>query len=148
MKKHDGERRAWMGLLSRARFFDLRRLASALDPLPPSEDLRAPEIGLIMVRGRISGNGAPFNLGEMTVTRCSVRVSGVLGHSLVPGRNLEHARLAALLDGLLQTDWHDRITASVLTALSALEAEASARHAAETKETRVDFFTLVRGESE
>ena len=28
-----------------------------------------------MVRGRVGGTGAPFNLGEMSVTRCSVRLA-------------------------------------------------------------------------
>src|SRR2546429_5457117 len=43
--------------------------------LPAHEDLREPENGLVMVRGRIGGDGAPFNLGEAAGTRAPVRLA-------------------------------------------------------------------------
>ena len=65
--------------------------------------LRGPEAGLVMVRGRAGGGGAPFNLGEMTATRCTVRTeAGFVGHAYVAGRNERQAELAALADALLQ----------------------------------------------
>ncbi len=65
--------------------------------------MRGPEGGLVMVRGRAGGGGAPFNLGEMTVTRCTVRLgSGLVGHAYVAGREPRRAELAALVDALMQ----------------------------------------------
>ena len=63
-----------MAALANATFEDLQALALR-EPLPDYVALRAPETGLVMVRGRIGGTGAPFNVGEMTVTRCSVPVN-------------------------------------------------------------------------
>ena len=48
-------------------------LGERLGTLPDYRVLRGPEAGLVMVRGRTGGGGAPFNLGEMTATRCTVR---------------------------------------------------------------------------
>ena len=46
-------------------------LAALADP-PAYDDLRPVETGLVMLRGRIGGDVAPFNLGEATVTRATV----------------------------------------------------------------------------
>lgn len=106
------------------------------------------EVGLVMVRGRVGGGGAPFNLGEASVVRASVRLgSGAVGHAVVMGRDGEHARLAAAFDAL----WTDparrpAIEAEVIGPALAAEAEAEARRREETEATRVDFFTVARGE--
>lgn len=103
---------------------------------------------MVMLRGRIGGGGAPFNLGEATVTRATVKLdSGEVGHSVILGRNLEKARIVAHLDALAQrADWLARIEAEFV--VPAFEAKASerTRRAEETEATRVDFFTMVRGE--
>src|SRR3712207_2663045 len=97
------QRRAWMAVLARAEAGDILRRLEALPPLPPHLRLRGPETGLVMVRGRQGGDGAPFNLGEMTVTRCTVRLEdGAVGHAYVAGRDARRAELAATLDGALQ----------------------------------------------
>ncbi|WP_225027758.1 phosphonate C-P lyase system protein PhnG [Xinfangfangia pollutisoli] len=140
------DRRAWMGLLARAR---PERLAALLPaPLPAHADLRAPEIGAVMVRGRVSASGAPFNLGEMTVTRCALRLTdcGTVGHAYVQGRDRDHARRAALVDALMQTGRAAALRAQVLDPLAAEEAAARGLRAAKAAATRVEFFTLVRGE--
>ena len=65
--------------------------------------MRGPETGLVMVRGRAGGSGSPFNLGEMTVTRCTVQLgSGTAGHAYIAGRDERQAELAAVADALLQ----------------------------------------------
>src|SRR5580693_5582241 len=93
-------RRRWMSVLARA---DADELGERLGALPPYRVLRGPEAGLVMVRGRAGGGGAPFNLGEMTTTRCTVRTdAGFVGHAYVAGRNERQAELAALADALLQ----------------------------------------------
>ncbi|HMS94978.1 MAG TPA: phosphonate C-P lyase system protein PhnG [Tabrizicola sp.] len=138
------DREGWMSLLAKAR---PARLAGLLPDLPAHALLRAPEIGAVMVRGRTGAMGAPFNLGEMTVTRCSVRLAdGTVGHAWVQGRDKDHARRAAVLDALLQTGEAERITARVLEPLQAEALAASAARAAKAASTKVDFFTLVRGE--
>lgn len=136
-----------MGLLARASEADLARLWAANGLFPAFEWLRPPEVGMIMLRGRAGASGAPFNLGEMTVTRASLRLGdGAVGHAYVQGRGADHARIAALVDALMQTDAADTLRAAILTPLA--EAEASRRHerAAKAAATKVDFFTMVRGE--
>src|SRR5512139_1000175 len=96
------QRRRWMAVLACASADDIAALLADLPPLPAPERLRAPETGLVMVRGRAGGDGAPFNLGEMTVTRCAVRLSDAIGHAYVAGRDKRQAELAALLDAALQ----------------------------------------------
>ena len=97
-----------------------------------------------MVRGRVGGTGQPFNLGEMTVTRCSVRVGDSVGHAHVQGRDKTHALRAAVLDALMQTDV--ALQAQVLLPLEAEETAARSLRAAKAAATKVEFFTLVRGE--
>ena len=111
-------------------------------------DLRPPELGLVMLRGRIGGSGAPFNLGEATVARAAVRLpSGATGFGHVLGRDAAKARDAALLDALWQDgDDRDRLQRIVLTPIATRLARDEARRAAEVAATRVDFFTLVRGD--
>lgn len=137
-------RQDWMGLLARA---EPAKLSLLLPELPDHAMLRAPEVGAVMVRGRMGGNGQPFNLGEMTVTRCSVRLaSGQVGHAYVQGRDKAHARQAAVLDALMQTDRAGALIARVLTPLRQAERDAQDLRAAKAAATRVEFFTLQRGE--
>ena len=139
-------RKRWLGLLAKAPHARLLALTEALSA--PHEVLRAPEIGAVMVRGRAGGTGAAFNLGEMSVTRCSARLTeGPVGHGYVQGRSKEAALRAALVDAMMQTGAAGRIEAEVLKPLAA-EAEVRARYRAEkAAATKVDFFTLVRGEA-
>ena len=129
----------------------LELLEAGREVIPATIDIvpvRGPEIGLVMLRGRIGGGGAPFNLGEASVARASVRLSsGQIGHAVVLGRDAEKARLAASLDAA----WQDAalrplIEAKVIVPALALEEEADRQLADETEATRVDFFTMVRGE--
>jgi alpha-D-ribose 1-methylphosphonate 5-triphosphate synthase subunit PhnG len=112
------------------------------------ENLREPENGLVMVRGRIGGDGAPFNLGEATVSRAAVRlVTGEVGFGYTLGRDHDKARMIALCDALIQTiDHADTVEAQVVEPLRARMISERSRRAAETAATRVDFYTLVRGE--
>jgi alpha-D-ribose 1-methylphosphonate 5-triphosphate synthase subunit PhnG len=110
--------------------------------------VRKPETGLVMIQGRIGGNGAPFNLGEVTVTRAAVRTaSGDVGFSYILGRDHEKARLAALCDALWQNPAaRGAVETQVLAPIRARLARERKEAAARTAATRVDFFTLVRGE--
>jgi alpha-D-ribose 1-methylphosphonate 5-triphosphate synthase subunit PhnG len=116
----------------------------------PCDTIRPPETGLVMLRGRIGGTGGAFNLGEATVTRCAVRTAkGHEGHAYVMGRNHSHARIAALCDALLQDeDHHAEVKALVLQPLQKLLTEHRSLAAHKAAATKVDFFTLVRGEND
>jgi alpha-D-ribose 1-methylphosphonate 5-triphosphate synthase subunit PhnG len=115
--------------------------------LPEHDVLRPPEIGAVMLRGRIGGTGAAFNLGEMTVTRASVRLAeGAVGHAWVQGRDKGHALRAAVIDALMQTDAADGLRRDVLDVLAAEASRISTSRAEKAAATKVDFFTMVRGE--
>jgi alpha-D-ribose 1-methylphosphonate 5-triphosphate synthase subunit PhnG len=142
------DRQTAMALLAAADGAELLSLAESLAPLPEVEDVRRPETGLVMVQGRIGGGGAAFNLGEATVTRASVRLStGEIGHAYALGTDRDKARLAAIIDALWQRD-ADRATidATVLVPLANQQAERDAERRNETAATRVNFFTMVRGD--
>jgi alpha-D-ribose 1-methylphosphonate 5-triphosphate synthase subunit PhnG len=141
------QRKAAMAVLAHSESSEIARQLEAL-ALPACENLRQPENGLVMVRGRIGGDGAPFNLGEATVSRAAVRLaSGEVGFGYTLGRDQDKARMIALCDALIQTSDHaERVETQVLAPLRARMMSERARKAAETAATRVDFYTLVRGE--
>ena len=136
-------RQKWMAVLARASAQELADGLAALPTLPEAEVLRAPETGLVMVRGRAGGDGDVFNLGEMTVTRCAIRLGAHIGHAYIAGRDHAKARLAALLDAALQdTAWHDAVMQTIVEPLAAAQQEARAVEARKAAATRVDFFTM------
>lgn len=137
-------RKRWMSVLAKAL---PTRLAALVPVLPEHAMLRAPEIGAVMLRGRIGATGAPFNLGEMTVTRCSLRLpDGQVGHAWVQGRDRAHATRAAIVDALMQSGHAPQVQASVIDVLADEAAARASVRAGKAAATKVDFFTLVRGE--
>ncbi len=147
-QKPDNEaRQAYLGLLAKAPAHVVATHWDALGLAPEFTWLRVPEIGTAMVRARAGGTGAPFNLGEMSVTRCALKLAdGVVGHGYVQGRDKTHAQTAALIDALMQTEAQADVEAAVLEPIqSHLDHKAEAR-AAKAAATKVDFFTMVRGE--
>ncbi len=139
------DRKAWMSLLAKA---PPTRLAALMPELPERTILRPPETGSVMVRGRMGGTGAPFNLGEMTVTRCSLRLAGAVGHAWVQGRDKDHALRAAAVDALMQTDQAEDVRARVIAPLAAEAKAAAGARAEKAAATKVEFFTMVRGEDQ
>lgn len=144
----EAARRAMMAVLARAPAADLKRLWETAALGAEAETLRGPETGLVTVRGRIGGGGSPFNVGEATVTRATVRLAtGEVGHAYSLGRDREKARLSATIDALWQrADTRDAVEAAVIAPLAAALEASDARREAETAATKVDFFTMVRGE--
>lgn len=141
------QRQGWMSLLAKAPAEDLRALWQKADRSDGYSYLRPPEIGAAMVRGRTGGTGAPFNLGEMTITRCSLRLEdGTVGHAYVQGRDKEKARIAALIDALMQTDAANRLNDTVLKPLAEGLTRRTTQRAAKAAATKVEFFTMARGE--
>ncbi|MDO9436377.1 phosphonate C-P lyase system protein PhnG [Hydrogenophaga sp.] len=144
------ERTAWMALLARAPE-DLLRTALAAHAHSDVRWLRRPETGLMMVQGRAGGTGERFNLGEVTVTRCALRLRAVdtadapVGVAYVVGRNQRQARLAAVADALLQQPAHQAtLELNLLEPIRVhLQQEAAQRHA-RAQTTKVEFFTVAR----
>jgi alpha-D-ribose 1-methylphosphonate 5-triphosphate synthase subunit PhnG len=141
------ERARWMSLLAKSPAALLHDVAAAFGDLPSFQWLRAPEIGLAMVRARAGGTGAQFNLGEMSVTRCALRLpGGETGLAYVAGRDLRHAELAAVFDALMQSPRRAEVESAVLQPIEQALAERAARARMAAEETRVDFKTMVRGD--
>ena len=134
-------RQRWMSILARA---TADELAAGLPDVPAYTRLRGPEAGLVMVRGRAGGTGNPFNMGEATVARCTVRTpSGTVGHAYCLGRDLRQAELAAVLDALLQdAEAGPALEAEVVTPLAEAQAARRALLARRAAATQVRFFTL------
>jgi alpha-D-ribose 1-methylphosphonate 5-triphosphate synthase subunit PhnG len=143
-------RKRAMALASRADRSELETQLSALWPDHGARELKPAETGLVMVRGRAGGDGAPFNLGEATMTRAVVELpGGERGYGHVLGRDGAHARAAAVLDAIWQRARdrdivETRVLAPIAARLETLRREADRRTAA----TKVDFFTLARGEDD
>ncbi|MEW7009258.1 phosphonate C-P lyase system protein PhnG [Lentilitoribacter sp. EG35] len=151
--KYLADRKNWMSLLAKAPSSTLAAAFSnvieELGLTPDFKWLRKPEIGGVMVQGRAGGKGDAFNLGEMTVTRCSLKLeNGVVGHAYVQGRDKVKAEQAALIDAYMQSDkatvFADIVLKPILDELSGIGAKRNQR----ASKTKVDFFTLVRGEDQ
>jgi alpha-D-ribose 1-methylphosphonate 5-triphosphate synthase subunit PhnG len=144
------ERRAAMAVLAQAEASEIERGLSHIDDGIEFTELRPAETGLVMLRGRIGGDGAPFNVGEATVTRAAVQLAtGIIGFGYVLGRDGRKARATALCDALLQADgYRQRVEQHVLAPLRLAQQQNRVFVRAQTAATLVDFFTLVRGEDE
>ena len=140
-------RQQWIGVLARAQLNELQPHEAALKDAE-YQLIRAPEIGMTLVRGRMGGDGAAFNVGEMSVTRCVVRLAdGRTGYSYLAGRDKVHAELAALADAYLQGTQPSLWLSDLIAALANAQATRRAQKEADTAATKVEFFTLVRGEN-
>jgi alpha-D-ribose 1-methylphosphonate 5-triphosphate synthase subunit PhnG len=141
------QRKAAMAVLAHAEAGEIAARLGAL-ALPAHQDLRAPENGLVMLRGRVGGDGAPFSLGEATVSRAAVRLaSGEVGFGYTLGRDGEKARLIALCDALVQSsDFGGAVERDIIAPLREQLMAKRKQVAAETAATKVDFYTMVRGE--
>ncbi|MDP3524365.1 MAG: phosphonate C-P lyase system protein PhnG [Hoeflea sp.] len=137
-----------LSVLAKAPAADLlaRWKRTGLDP--SVELLRGPESGLVALRGRIGGSGQPFHVGEVSATRVTVRIgSGEVGHAMISGRDVRKAQLVAVIDALAQDSAHaEMIERDIVAPLEQGLAEADAKLRGETAATRVNFFTMVRGE--
>lgn len=146
-------RQQWMGILARALLAELEGAWDELSVKPEYSMLRQPETGLVMVQARAGGSGAPFNMGEMTLTRCAVSITmegdaqAVVGHAYVAGRSHRHAELAAVFDGLLQhPSCAAHLTQTVIVPLASRQEAGRQAERERAAATKVDFFTMVRGE--
>ena len=135
------ERQIWMSVLARAPADAIEAGLARNGTLPVWTRVRGPETGLVMVRGRAGGSGSPFNLGEMTVTRCTVRLgSGIVGHAYVAGRDERRAELAAVADAVLQDN--QDLRDALIEPLAEVQREQRLVRAEKAAATRVEFFSM------
>ena len=141
------KRQEYIRLLSLAPAEELETFLSGAS-IPSWKLLRGPESGLVMVRGRISGEGPLFNVGEVLVTRCVVALpDNTCGCGYVIGENPRHAELAALCDALWQKpEYAGLFDKNLKLKLENILRKREQQACAAAAPTKVDFFTLVRGE--
>jgi alpha-D-ribose 1-methylphosphonate 5-triphosphate synthase subunit PhnG len=140
------ERASWMSILAQSDATELAQLAAPWLDISVTLQ-RAPEIGTAMVRGLMGGTGGSFNLGEVTVVRCSVSTQdGLIGHAYVQGRDKSKAKHCAVLDALLQGPDGESLKSQVIEPLQASLTEKRQIESRKAAATQVDFFTLARGE--
>jgi alpha-D-ribose 1-methylphosphonate 5-triphosphate synthase subunit PhnG len=141
------ERQRWMAVLARATAGEINAILEAHGGLPEYTVMKDAQVGTVMIEGRAGGTGQRFNLGEATTTRCVVRLrDGILGVSYALGSDRRKALLAALLDGRLQQRRPNHALMACVSALASRQQatrQCASRKAASTK---VDFFTLARGD--
>jgi alpha-D-ribose 1-methylphosphonate 5-triphosphate synthase subunit PhnG len=143
------QRRRWMSILARSSRVEIETVWEEDSRSVEFSWLRMPHTGLVMIRGRTGGTGGPFNLGEMTVSRCALQLAcGTVGHGYVQGRDHKHAELAAKLDALLQKDdERGKRLVPVIESLRRLQEQRRLERSRKAASTRVEFFTMVRGEN-
>ncbi|MFS2225006.1 phosphonate C-P lyase system protein PhnG [Pantoea sp. B65] len=142
-------RQQWLSVLAHSQPKQLEQHWQALKLQPHYEVLRAAETGLTRLQGRIGGSGKRFIVGDVTVTRAVIRLAdGTCGYSYVTGRDKAHAERCALIDALLQQqETHGLLQQQLITPLAAARAEQQQLRSREIASSRVDFFTLVRGDN-
>ncbi len=143
----EARRKVAMTVLAHADAADIAERLGAID-VPAHQALREAENGLVMVRGRIGGDGAAFNLGEATVSRAAVRLAtGEVGFGYTLGRDFDKARMIALCDAMVQSrELAEAVEMKVLSPLRGSMQGRRRQRSAEAAATRVDFYTMVRGE--
>ncbi len=143
------ERKRWLSILAKAPSKEVIAAWDGLAERPEYRALRAPEIGMVLVRGRMGGTGDAFNVGEMTVTRAAVRLdSGETGVGYVAGRDRKHAEIAAAVDAMMQSaTLRPAVEGAVVAKLARTQDERRDTAARKAAATKVDFFTMVRTRS-
>lgn len=143
------QRQQWLAVLAHSSASALAEHWQALHLAPRFSLIRPAEIGLTRLMARMGASGKRFVMGDATVTRAVVRLEdGTLGYSYVLGRDKAHAERCALIDALLQQpQTHALLTEKVITPLAALREEQRQLRAREIASSKVDFFTLVRGDN-
>jgi alpha-D-ribose 1-methylphosphonate 5-triphosphate synthase subunit PhnG len=146
LKESHRDRQAWMSVLAKAPAGEVVAAWESLDRRPGYTALRAPEFGLVLVRGRMGGAGDAFNLGEMSVTRAAVRLeSGETGVAYVAGRDRRHAEIAAAVDAMMQSaELRPAVEGAIVRRLRLTQEQRRTTAARKAAATRVDFFTMVR----
>lgn len=143
------DRQRWLSVLAHSSAALLEQHWLALNLQPAFTLVRPAEIGLTRLQARMGATGKRFVMGDATVTRAVVQLSnGTLGYSYLLGRDKAHAERCALLDALLQQpETRQLLEEKIITPLAAWREEQRQLRAREIASSKVDFFTLVRGDN-
>lgn len=141
------QRKEWIGLLASADPEWLEQQKNSLGLNPKPDFMVRPESGMIMMQARQDGAGPRFNLGEVTVSRCILKLDGVMGYAMIMGSDLRHAELAALFDAMLQMpDPGPDLWETLVPELRRKQKECRDKEALDARSSKVEFFTMKRGE--
>ena len=143
------DRQRWLSVLAHSSATLLEAHWQALNLQPEVTLVRPAEIGLTRLQARMGATGKRFVMGDATVTRAVVQLGdGTLGYSYLLGRDKAHAERCALLDALLQQpETRLLLEEKIITPLAAWRDEQRQLRAREIASSKVDFFTLVRGDN-
>ncbi|MFT5421774.1 MAG: alpha-D-ribose 1-methylphosphonate 5-triphosphate synthase subunit PhnG [Candidatus Endobugula sp.] len=147
------KRQQLLSVLSVSELSAIQSYWQALSISPRYSLLKAPEVGMTMVRAKTGGTGQAFNMGEMTVTRTVIRLNDinaqndVIGFGYTAGRNTQKSELIAVIDACFQlSEYAASITKLLLQPLQQLRQQQKNQQTAQVNATKVNFFTMVRGE--
>ena len=148
--KQQTARQHWLSVLAHSSAAELDAHWQPLNLKPEFTLIRPAEIGLTRLQARMGATGKRFVVGDATVTRAVVRLNdGTLGYSYLLGRDKAHAERCALMDALLQqADTAELLQEKMIIPLAASREEQRQLRAREIASSKVDFFTLVRGDNE
>ncbi|MGC9401793.1 phosphonate C-P lyase system protein PhnG [Vibrio genomosp. F10 str. 9ZC157] len=143
------QRKRWMSVLALCDYQTLKQRWDELSFSTRYHFVREPEIGLAQVRAKMGASGDAFNMGDVTIVRTVVQLDqGALGYSYITGRNKDHAEVAAVVDALMQTEFQSDLYQALIEPLAADIEKNERIKAREVSTSKVDFFTMVRGEDE
>lgn len=141
------QRQEWISLLGSADPVWLEKQNTCLNLDLEPVFIVKPETGMIMMQARQDGSGPRFNLGEVTVSRCILKLGTTMGYSMVMGSNLRHAQLAALFDALLQKPEQGlNLQNNLVPKLRQIRDQKRREYKEDIETSKVEFFTLKRGE--
>ena len=149
MHDETARRQHWMSVLSHSDPAQLAAKMVALNVTADYDTIRAAETGLVQLQARMGGTGERFFTGDATLTRAAVRLrNGTVGYAWTLGRDKAHTERCAVIDALMQQPAHyQTLLETLITPLDADRAARIAARQAENNASRVDFFTLVRGDN-
>jgi len=142
------QRQEWIALLAKADPFLLKKAEKQLGKGIEYAYITKPETGMIMVRARADNKKSGFCLGEISVTKCILKIEKkIMGYAMVMGSDHDHAKNAALFDGLLQIpEYSSKLMQTLIPELKKISRNEKKKQAKQNQDTKVEFFTMKRGE--
>jgi alpha-D-ribose 1-methylphosphonate 5-triphosphate synthase subunit PhnG len=143
------QRQQWMAVLAHSLPEELAAIWAEQKLNPDYQVIRQPETGLVQIQARMGATGQRFFAGDATLTRAVVQLAdGTYGYSYLLGRDKAHAERCAVIDALMQEKVRFRtLQETVIAPLAANREQRQAARRTQINSSRVDFFTLVRGDN-
>ena len=139
-------RQAWLRLFALSSDQELENIVRISGLESRCSVIAEPEVGIVTVRSRISGNGAKFNIGDACVTKCEVLLDQqTKGYATVLGGRARRAKLVAILDAAMAAQIGEPLF-TMVQQLAEAQVLRVAHRRFKAAETKVDFFTMVRGD--